>query len=62
MEKIRFRVGSETPRILRLFSAAQARKLSLSASLACAEGALKCHPRNGDGGVAIEVSSVSFVF
>ena len=42
--------------------AAQAWNLSLSASLAWAEGALKCHPRNSDGGVAIEVLSVSSVF
>ena len=35
------------------FLEAQARKLSLSASLAWAEGALKCHPRNNDGGAAI---------
>ena len=40
--------------------ATHARKLSLSASLAWAEGALKCHPRNSDGGAAIEVLSVSF--
>ena len=34
------------------FFAAQGRKLSLSASPAWAEGALKCHPRNSDGGAA----------
>ena len=47
---------------LSFFVAAQARKLSLSASLAWAEGALKCHLRNSDGGAAIEVLSVSLVF
>ena len=42
------------------FSAAQARKLSLSGSLGWADGAVKCHPHNGDGGGAIEVLIVCF--
>ena len=44
------------------YFAVQARKLSLSASLAWAGGALKCYPRNSDGGAAIEGLSVSSVF
>ena len=44
------------------FSAAQARKLTLSGSLGWAEGTVTCHPRNSDGGAAIEVLSVSSVF
>ena len=36
------------------FSAAQARNLSLSGTLGWAEGALTSHPRNSDGGAAIE--------
>ena len=44
------------------FLAAPARKLSLSAFLARAEGVLKCHPRHSEGGAAIEVLSVSSVF
>ena len=44
-----------------LVFAAQARKLPRSASLAWAEGALKCHPWNSDGGAAIEVLSISSV-
>ena len=43
------------------YFAVQARKLSLSASLAWAGGALKCYPRNSDGGAAIEGLSVSSV-
>ena len=43
-------------------SAVQAKKLPLSASLACAEGALKCPPAEHDGGAAIEVFSASSVF
>ena len=38
-----------------LAAAAQARRLSLSGAFGWAEGALKCHARNSDGGVAIEV-------
>ena len=48
------------PQPLFLF-AAQARKLSLSASLAWAEGAPKCYPPNSDGGAAIEILSISSV-
>ena len=44
------------------FFTAQGRKVSPSSSLAWAEGALKCYPRNSDGGAAIEVLSVSSVF
>ena len=44
------------------FFAAQARKLSLSGYLGWAEGTLKCHPRNSDGGEAIGFFSVSSVF
>ena len=42
-----------------LFLAAQARKLSLSASLEWAEEALKRHARDSDGDAAIEVLSFS---
>ena len=44
------------------FFAAQAGKASLSASFAWAKGALNRHPRNTDGGAAIEVFSASSVF
>ena len=47
---------------LLFFLAAQASKLSLSWSLGWAEGALKCHMRNCDDGVGIEVLIVSSVF
>ena len=44
------------------FFAAQARKLSLSASLEWAEEALKRHARDSDGDAATEVLSFSSVF
>ena len=47
---------------LYFFSAAQATKLSLSASLERAEEALKHHARDSDGDAAIEVLSFSSVF
>ena len=54
--------SSRTRRRQPLFFAAQASKLSLSGSLGRAEGTLKCHARNGDGGTAIVVLRVSSVF
>ena len=49
-------------RQLLLFLAAQARKLTLSGPLGWAEGALKCHSLNNNGGKAIGVLSVFSVF
>ena len=44
------------------FSAAQARKISLPGSLGWAEGALKCHVRDGDASTAIKVLRIPSVF
>ena len=55
-------VACSPPTASVFFLAAQARKLSLSASLELAEESLKRHARVSDGDAAIEVSRFSSVF
>ena len=55
-------VACSPPTASVFFLAAQARKLSLSASLEWAEEALKRHARDSDGDAAIEVLSFFSVF